>query len=77
MAFLTKRIFHNPPPTTNPPGPKPQITSGPGPGQVHIHGDVKITFPNGGETSIKEILERLEALETIYMEDQLLGKKDT
>lgn len=36
--------------------------------------DVLITISGKKKISLSNVLERLEALETIYMEDQLLGK---
>lgn len=70
---LNRRSYQNPPPT-NPPGPKPHIITGPN--DVTIHGDVKIRFPNGTSIRIAEIIERLEALERMYMEEKLLGKSE-
>lgn len=41
---------------------------------ITLNGDVKIELPNGKTIKVAELLERLEALETVYMEEKLLGK---
>lgn len=38
--------------------------------------DVTLVFKDGKSLSFKQLLDRIEALETAYMEEKLLGKKE-